>query len=205
MESDLNRESYDAIAGRWDSHRTRLSEAEKRLIDLCLEATPGGGHVLDLGCGTGRPVAEYLSARQLRVTGVDQSSEMLSHARRRLPEQTWIAARLQDYQPPAGMVAVIVWDSLFHIPRVEHEGILARARSALAAGARMALTVGGSADCPAFTDTMFDRTFFYDSHSPEAARALLEKLGFEILHGELLNPPTGGRDRGRYAIVARAV
>jgi demethylmenaquinone methyltransferase/2-methoxy-6-polyprenyl-1,4-benzoquinol methylase len=44
---------------------------------------PDGGHVLDAATGTGL-VAAALVARGFRVTGVDQSPEMLSEARRRL-------------------------------------------------------------------------------------------------------------------------
>lgn len=43
----------------------------------------GGGHVLDVATGTGL-VAERLLARGFRVTGLDQSPEMLGVARRRL-------------------------------------------------------------------------------------------------------------------------
>ncbi len=42
--------------------------------------------VLDLGCGTGGH-AIVLSRRGYRVTGVDRSSEMLSHARKKAAEQ----------------------------------------------------------------------------------------------------------------------
>ena len=65
------------------------------------------------------------------------------------------------------------------------------------------LTVGGS-DQAAFTDTMFGREFFYDSHPPQTTMALLGDAGFRIVHSEFLNPPTSGRDKGRFAIVAGA-
>jgi hypothetical protein len=64
------------------------------------------------------------------------------------------------------------------------------------------VTVGGS-DHPAFTDTMFDQPFFYDSHPPATVIAILEQIGFAIVRAEFLDLPTTGRDKGRYAIVAR--
>jgi hypothetical protein len=66
------------------------------------------------------------------------------------------------------------------------------------------LTVGGSAH-PAFIDTMFGEEFFYDSHPPEAALALLRDVGFEPIVAEFMNEPTDGRDKGRFAIGARRV
>jgi hypothetical protein len=63
------------------------------------------------------------------------------------------------------------------------------------------LTVGGS-EHPPFTDMMYGQTFFYDSHAPEAYLGILKSLCAAIDHAELINPPTSGRDKGRYGIVA---
>lgn len=64
------------------------------------------------------------------------------------------------------------------------------------------LTVGGFGH-PAFTDTMFGETFFYDSFPPDKVLSMLAELGFKPLIAEFMNEPTSGRDKGRYAIVAR--
>jgi cyclopropane fatty-acyl-phospholipid synthase-like methyltransferase len=200
----MNRESYDAIAHQWDAVRLRLSEAERRVLSCLTEFVVPGECVLDLGCGTGRPIAEYFTDLGLRVTGVDQSESMLGLARRRLPEQTWILSALEDFEPEGRYGAAIAWDSLFHIPRMHHVTIWRRIRAALPVGARFALTIGGM-EHPAFTDSMFGRTFFYDSHPPEAALSLLEQAGFSIVCHEFLNVPTAGRDKGRVALVASAV
>lgn len=203
----LNRDSYDAITNEWDSARVQLSAAERILIDLTIEHIPCGASILDLGCGTGRPIAEYLVSRGFSITGVDQSEAMLQLARYRMPEQRWILSSLESFEPtgPTGQfAAVIAWDSLFHIPRSAHAAILSRARAAMPINGRLVITVGGS-EHPAFTDSMFGRTFFYDSHPPEAAMELLGTLHFAVVHTEFLNLPTGGRDKGRFAIVAEAV
>lgn len=202
--SELNRASYDAIAADWDAVRTRLADAEHRILDLLLDSLARGARVLDLGCGTGRPIAEHLVARGFAVTGVDQSPQMIALARVRLPDASWIESRIEDFVPRTkSFAAAIAWDSLFHVPREHHAEVFARVRAALSNGGRFALTVGGSSH-PAFTDTMFDRTFFYDSHPPETATALLVAAGFAIAHTKYLSLPTDGRDKGRYAIVAVA-
>jgi cyclopropane fatty-acyl-phospholipid synthase-like methyltransferase len=201
--SSLNRASYDAIATDWDGARSRLRDAEQRILDLLLRDLPPGAAVLDLGCGTGRPIAEQIAARGLVVTGVDQSSRMLALARARLPHATWIESRIEDFVPPPIFAAAIAWDSLFHVPREHHGVVMRRVRAALPRGGRFALTAGGSAN-PAFTDTMLGQTFFYDSHPPDVATTLLSAAGFAITHEEFLDRPTGGRDKGRYVIVAAA-
>jgi cyclopropane fatty-acyl-phospholipid synthase-like methyltransferase len=199
----MNREAYDAISARWDDTRIRLSDGEQRLLNLLVHEMQAGARVLDLGCGTGRPVAEFFVAQHLAVTGVDQSPRMLELARRRLPGQRWIEASLEDHVPQPGYAAAVAWDSLFHVPRHHHASIFGRVRAALREGGRFALTVGGSAH-PAFFDTMFGQTFYYDSHAPDETQALLRGAGFSIDHAEFLNLPTSGRDKGRFAIVAHA-
>lgn len=163
-------------------------------------ACPPGSTLLDLGCGTGRPMAAYVIARGRRVIGVDQAEKLLALAQQAFPEQQWVHAALETYACLQDYAAVLLWDSLFHIERSQHEPILARALAGLPADGRLMLTCGGS-DHPAFTDQMFGATFFYDSHPPEQLRAILERLGCRILLGEFMEQPDGGRNKGRYALV----
>ncbi|HEU4586189.1 MAG TPA: class I SAM-dependent methyltransferase [Gemmatimonadaceae bacterium] len=204
--SGINRESYDAIARQWDAARTSFHGSERRYLDALLEGLTAPAHILDLGCGTGRPMAEYVLARGHQVTGVDQSEELLTLARTRFPEGEWIRSRVEDFLGAVDGTGIydgaITWDSLFHIERDRHEGILSDVHRALVPGGRLMLTAGGSAH-PAFTDTMFDREFFYDSHPPERLVGLLRELGFEIVVNEFMNLPTSGRDKGRIAIVVQ--
>lgn len=200
----MNRDAYDSIASQWDAVRTRLAPAEARLMALLCEGLPPGSRVLDLGCGTGRPIAEELARRGLQVTGVDQSANMLALARQRLPGHCWVQAAIEAYVPAGDFAAAVAWDSLFHLPRAAHARVFASVRSCLPQGGRFALTVGGSDHAP-FTDTMFGQRFAYDSHPPQTAIELLRAEHFEILHTEFLNLPTAGRDKGRFAIVAHAV
>lgn len=69
---------------------TAMDMANRKAVAAYIDALgpqPGehvGEHVLDLGCGTGRPMAMIL-ARGARVTGVDHSPFMVDRAARRVP------------------------------------------------------------------------------------------------------------------------
>jgi SAM-dependent methyltransferase len=197
----LNRESYDEVATLWDGERRSFYGSEREYLNLLIGDSPPGSRFLDLGCGTGRPMAEYLIARECRVTGVDQAWEMLVIARARFPGARWIESSIEAFLPDEEYDAALLWDSLFHIERSLHERILRTVFGALRRGGRVMMTVGGSEN-PPFTDTMLGRRFFYDSHTPEVAEAILRGIGYRIVLGEFMNRPSGGRDRGRYAIVA---
>lgn len=208
-----NRASYDAIAPSWDAARVAFYGREPDYVDALLDGFAVPSRVLDLGCGTGRPIAERVLALGHDVTGVDQAEALLALARARFPEARWVHAAIEDYAPSAddaGIAdhaavkrfdAIVCWDALFHIERARHAELFARFASWLRAGGRLMLTFGGS-DHPAFTDTMFGETFFYDSHPPETELALLADAGFRPIVSEYMNRPTAGRDKGRYAVVA---
>ncbi|WP_462379743.1 class I SAM-dependent methyltransferase [Pseudomonas sp. Marseille-QA0892] len=196
----MNREAYNRIAAQWREARCGFYGREQAYLDMLLEPLAPGATVLDLGCGNGSPMAAYVVASGHRVIGVDQADAQLAFAREALPEQVWVLSSMEDYRFEHAYDAVILWDSLFHIERTAHEGILARAVGGLPHGGRLMLTVGGSAH-PAFTDTLFGESVFYDSNTPEETRAILEGLGCRVLLGEFMNLPTDGRDKGRYMYV----
>jgi hypothetical protein len=108
---------------------------------------------------------------------------------------------METYEPRQDYRGALLWDSLFHIRRTEHEPILRKVVRGLPAGGRLMLTVGGSAH-PEFTDFMYGQEFYYDSHTPEETEQLLQRLGCRLVIMEYMNTPDGGRDKGRYAIVA---
>ena len=197
----MNRESYNLIAAQWAAARATFFGRERDYLDAVLSTAPAGATILDLGCGTGRPMGEHIVAQGRRVLGVDQSEALLDIARGNLPTEHWVLSTMQAFEPDRPFHGALLWDSLFHVPRHEHGSILRKVVSALPSGARLMLTVGGSAH-PAFTDTMFGQTFSYDSNTPEESRQILARLGCRIVIGEFMNLPDGGRDKGRYAIVA---
>ena len=200
----MNRLSYNAIVKDWDAARSTLHGYERAFLDHLLINIRPSDRILDLGCGTGRPISEFLLRRGFRVTGVDQAEDLLALARQRFPEGRWLQAQMEMFEPDEVYDGAIIWDSLFHIPRERHEPILQKVIRSSRPGAKLMLTVGGS-DHPAFTDTMYGHPFFYDSLTPEQTVSVLENLGTVIEHAEFINPPTQGRDKGRYGIVASVV
>jgi 2-polyprenyl-3-methyl-5-hydroxy-6-metoxy-1,4-benzoquinol methylase len=200
----MNRDSYNAIASSWDAARASFQGRETVYVDTFLGGLGPASRILDLGCGTGRPIAEHILEHGYRITGVDQATQLLDLARARLPTGTWIESKIEDFTTSEQFDGVVCWDALFHVERSRHEGVFKRIANMLCNGGRLMLTVGGS-DHPAFTDTMFGETFFYDSHPPEKVLSMLGELGFETSIAEFMNEPTGGRDKGRYAIVARKI
>jgi SAM-dependent methyltransferase len=200
----VNREGYDRIANDWDAARQAFYGRERAYLDTLLGGLPVPSEILDLGCGTGRPLGEYVIARGHRLTGVDQSGRLLERARERFPGAAWLEVGIETFVPAATVDGIICWDALFHIDRSIQSALFEKMAAWLSPGGRLMITVGGS-EHAAFTDTMFGETFCYDSHPPDVVRAMLERAGFRIMVGEFMNLPDGKRDKGRYAFVAEHV
>jgi SAM-dependent methyltransferase len=198
----MNRQSYNSIARQWSESRTSFVGNERLYLEMLLDGLAPPASILDAGCGSGRPMAEFVIGQGHRITGIDQSEDLLDIAREAFPYATWIQARLEECPFDGRYDGVICWDSLFHIERAHHARILSELYRCLAPGGRIMLTVGGS-DNPPFTDTMFGREFFYDSLPPESVSSLMVGIGYELLVNEYMDLPTSGRNKGRVAIVAR--
>ncbi|MFD9699530.1 class I SAM-dependent methyltransferase [Lentzea sp. NPDC059081] len=81
---------------------------------------PAGSRVLDIGCGTGVPVARTLAKAGMRVTGIDVSPVMVDIAAHQVPDATFHKIDVRDFESPAGSWDVIcAVFSLLQMPQAE--------------------------------------------------------------------------------------
>src|SRR5687768_11175610 len=119
---------YDRIAREFSDARATLLPTDRKYLDLVLAPLSPRSTVLDLGCGTGTPIAAEVIARGHRVVGIDASAALLAMARARFPDQQWIHGRMEDVALGGPYDAAICWDAMFHVPREAHAGIIAKDR-----------------------------------------------------------------------------
>lgn len=88
---------------------------KRACLDKLLALLQPGQRVLDVGCGTGKPVAETLSNAGAEVVGVDISPKMVDHARSRV-KGTFVQADFLDFIPPHSTYhAVVIIFSLLQL------------------------------------------------------------------------------------------
>ena len=133
---------YDAVA--WAYDLVGSGRFHRRAVEA-LDLRPGDTAV-DLACGTGVNLPHLARAvgPTGRVVAVDLSPGMLAQARQRAEANGWrnvelVEADVRDYVFPEPVHGVVSTFGLEMVP--EHEGVIARAVSALAPGRRIA--VGG--------------------------------------------------------------
>ncbi len=112
--------NYDAFAWFYNEYWSErvpveILRAVDRMESSPLQSLPAGSRVLDLCCGNGK-IAARLAARGLKVTGIDESKEMLRYARRNAPACRFVRARAQSFKLRENFAAIIsTFDSLNHI------------------------------------------------------------------------------------------
>lgn len=173
---------YDQIASDFAEMRDSFS-TEQKYVDLLIDYLKSGSSILDLGCGSGFPIASYLMDHGFKLTGVDASIELLKIAQISFPRMECIYGDLRTVELDEQYDAIIEWWALFHIPKEDHAKIIARCASWLKPGGILEFTTGDHEYAASSSDMLNQELDFY-SHAPEFYERQLKKNGFEILLSE---------------------
>jgi ubiquinone/menaquinone biosynthesis C-methylase UbiE len=110
---------YERHATAWDADRAGSGWNDKpwhdRFVAMVRKVMPKGASVLDLGCGSGSPVARHMAAQGLKVTGVDSSPTLIALCRSRLPDHEWIVGDMRRLSLGRSFQGILAWDSFFHL------------------------------------------------------------------------------------------
>lgn len=153
---------------------------EKAWLDRFLALLPAtDASVLDLGCGSGHPIAAYLIENGCQVTGIDRSEVMLEMARQSFPEQTWINADMRHFHFDQQFDGILAWDSFFHLTPDDQREMFAQFSAHAKLGAALMFTSGPSHG--EAIGKMFGEPLYHASLDAEEYRALLAQYSFDVV------------------------
>ena len=95
MEKDEQKDVYKVYnrIGNWFAENRNQDLMEQKYLDELINLIPVDAKLLDIGCGTGKPILAYLIDKKIKVTGVDASHKMIELAKQNFPENEFL---LQD-------------------------------------------------------------------------------------------------------------
>lgn len=126
-------EKYDALAETYTEHRSAFDNT--RQLQELNKLIPGNSMVLDIGCGSGLPVARYFVEHGNRVIGIDVSKKMIELARKDVPEAEFHVEDILSSDFKEGSFDLIVsFYCLFHIRKEKQKGVFAEIREWLKPG-----------------------------------------------------------------------
>jgi ubiquinone/menaquinone biosynthesis C-methylase UbiE len=171
---------FDALGKDYEKAFIGLA-AQREEAEWLAGELPAGAKVVDLGCGTGRPVAEVLAAAGHEVSGYDVSPKMVEIARAQVPTARFEVGDLRSLSFPAGSLhAIVACFSLLQLPRPEVDASLARFAGWLSPGGYLLLgTV--AADVENLDIVFMGQPVTVSSYPLEGYRTLLADTGLEVV------------------------
>jgi 2-polyprenyl-3-methyl-5-hydroxy-6-metoxy-1,4-benzoquinol methylase len=170
---------YERHATAWDADRRAADWNDKPWHDRFIKALPAAADVLDLGCGSGVPVARHMAERGLRVTGVDASRTFISLCRERLPEHEFVVGDMRSLQLARQFDGVLAWDSFFHLTPEDQRGMFdVFARHA---GPSAVLMFNSGPHHGESVGRYRGDPLYHASLGPDEYRALLDGIGFDVI------------------------
>ena len=152
---------------------------EKNWLDAFLALLAQQATILDLGCGSGKPIAKYLIQHGHTLTGVDSSEVMIELAEQNFPNQTWLIADMRSVQLNQTYRGILAWDSFFHLTPDDQRQMFHQF-SKFSTKDTVLMLSSGPAEGVAIGN-MFGEALYHASLSQQEYRDLLAEHGFEVL------------------------
>lgn len=128
-----------AMPLEWEGRRG-ATLTEQPWLSAFLAALPAAGEeILDIGCGSGVPVA---TADRAGVTGVDGAATLIDRARSAFPDHRWIVEDVRTLSLTDKFQGLIGWHSFFDLPAEDQPGMFGRCGRLAAPGAALMFTSG---------------------------------------------------------------
>jgi SAM-dependent methyltransferase len=179
---------YDKIVEWFDNNRSK-ELMEKEYVELVLKHIPKRGAILDLGCGTAEPLAQFFIQHGFYITGVDGSPKMIDLCKKRFPDMKWIVGDMRVINLHQKFDAVIAWDSFFHLNQDDQKNMFTVFNQHLQEEGILLFTSGTKRE--EVYGNMDGHNFYHASLDLNEYRNLLKENGFEILLNKIEDPACG--------------
>lgn len=184
---------YQRHADAWARARDPRNEdhpLEAGWLTRFLAELPGHPpRVLDLGCGTGRPMAAFLAAQCCAVTGIDTSPGLIARAAHALPGHRWRVADMREVALGTAFDGILAWDSFFHLDHADQRRMFDVFSAHAAAGTALMFTSGPAHGIA--MGTFEGEPLYHASLAGDEYRVLLDGHGFDVLAHVVDDPDCG--------------
>ena len=112
-------EFFDRLAPGWDAELVRSDEIIRTILDNA--GVTAGKNVLDVACGTGVLIPDYLTRNVASVTGIDISPKMAEIARSKFPQEyvTILCGDVENAAFDRLFDCIVVYNAFPHFPDPE--------------------------------------------------------------------------------------
>lgn len=180
---------YNKIAN-WFAENKCVDLIEQNYIKALISEIKSNADVLDIGCGTGKPILEYLLNKNFNVIGVDASKGMLTIARNNFPTTEFVLEDMRKLALNKKFDAIIAWHSFFHLPTADQPKMFEIFESHIKPKGILLFT-SGSERGEAW-GINGGENLFHASLNTDEYQQLLKKHNFEVLNHIVNDENCGG-------------
>jgi len=192
-----NKKAYNQMG--IDYLRNRQELGSKKYVRKFFALLEPQSSILDLGCGAGEPVDDFLIKKGHLVTGIDISETQINLARQKCPRGAFLVKDISELKEGEFSVdAIISLYTIFHVPREQHGKLLKVIASFLPTGGKLLITMG---DKDFEQDHDLHGQIVWSSHySTKKNRQLVEEAGFDVLLDEVSE---AGREKHQFILAEK--
>ncbi|WP_439495078.1 class I SAM-dependent DNA methyltransferase [Bosea sp. (in: a-proteobacteria)] len=189
-------ELAEGIAGLYQRHALAFDAArgkslfERPWLERFQALLPPGGSILDIGCGSGEPLARHFVEAGYALTGIDASPPLIELCRARFPEHGWLVADMRTLSLGRRFDGLLAWDSFFHLTPVDQRSMFPVFAAHAAPGAALMFTSGPSEG--EAIGSFEGEPLYHGSLAPQEYRTLLDRHGFDVVAHAVEDPNCGG-------------
>jgi 2-polyprenyl-3-methyl-5-hydroxy-6-metoxy-1,4-benzoquinol methylase len=180
---------YRQHAHDFDGERSKAL-LEAAWLDRFLALVPEEATILDIGCGSGEPIARAFIEKGYAVTGVDASAPLIDLCKERFPQQTWMVCDMRELALGQRFDGLVAWHSFFHLARDDQRQMFAVFAAHANDNAALMFTAGpGDGEA---IGTFHGKPLFHASLARSEYESLLAEFGFHIVSHVVEDPDCGG-------------
>ncbi|MEP6894149.1 MAG: class I SAM-dependent methyltransferase [Chloroflexota bacterium] len=180
---------YSQIADKYLVTRTTDSE-DVRLLGDFIELLSPHAKVLDAGCGAGIPISKML-AEHFDVIGVDFSETQIELAKKNVPNAKFLCEDMtQLHFPEHFFDGICSYYAIIHIPRDEHQALLANFHRMLKTSGVALLCLGAENLIDDIEEDYLGARMYWSHYDSETYIKMLKELGFAIIWAKYVRDST---------------
>lgn len=178
---EIVRRGYDQVGAGYHAARPVDGRDVGLLPELHRRIRPGA-RILDVGCGTGVPIARELADLGHEVVGVDLSMVQLVLAKSHVPRLRGVAAEMTELPIGTGAFdALVSFYAVIHVPRDDHGAVFREFRRVLRTEGSALLCIGTD-DNPEDhdTDSWLGTPMYWSHFDAETTTAIITGAGWRV-------------------------
>ena len=144
MHKEVVKEFFDKLASTWDEGMIKNEEVIKIILDNALVSS--GKDILDVACGTGVLIEDYLKRDVNKITAVDLSNEMIRVAKSKYKSDKvkFICGDILDFNDNEKYDCIVVYNAFPHF--IDGEELIKHLSTLLKDGGTLSIAHGMSRD-----------------------------------------------------------